>query len=237
MNGFLPIGQVGYLGDGSFLPVGNVGALRRGDLRRSGRQAEREMEKAMEVNAMIARQQRQNQQFMQAAAAQQAGISQAYNVGANPGVMPIQSAYAANVPGGNPFAPSPASPPVTPPANARPVPLGATAASQMAAISGSTPGTATLTFTSQDPFWLFDMYLQLETANLAYIESITLGSQSIRAGNGGVIGVDYFSTGNYNQGKLQGYFINSTQSLVVVVRNLSNATNWCLGACSGASVR
>lgn len=236
MNAFYPIGQVGNL-PGGFLPVGNAGALRRGDLRRSNRRAEREMEDAMEINAMIAKQQRQQQQFMAAAAAQQAGIAQAYNVGQNPGVMPIQSPYAANVPGGNPFAPQPASPPVTPPANARPVPLGATSASQMAAISGNTPGTATLTFTSQDPFWLFDMYLQLETANLAYIESITLGSQSIRAGNGGVIGVDYFSVGNFNQGKLQGYFINSTQSLVVVVRNLSNATNWCLGACSGASVR
>lgn len=238
-SNFLPVGNVGaipYLP----IPVGNVGALGAGFLRRSGRRAGRDFQQATRQQDIIMEQQREMEQALQQQRMQQSYMAQLqnqYNLAQSPGVMPIQSPYAANIPGGNPFSPTPASPPVTPPANARPVPLGAPAAVQMAAFAAATPGTATLTFTSQDPFWLYDLYIQCETQNLAYVESLTLGSQSIRAGNGGIQGVTYWSEANFNQGKLQGYFINSTQSLVVVVRNLSLATNWTMGTCSGASVR
>ncbi len=228
----IPLANVGML------PVGNVGALRRQFTGHMGRGANRDIEKALKQQQQLFEQQMRAQAAIQAQQAQQAMIQQAYNNQASPGVMPISSPYAANTPGGNPFAPQAATPPVTPPANARPVPLGAPAAIQMAAISGSTPGTATLTFTSQDPFWLFDLYVECETqSGLAYVESLTLGSQNIRAGNAGIQPVTYWSASNFQQGKLQGYFINSTQSLVVVVRNLSTSTNWVTATCSGASVR
>jgi hypothetical protein len=241
----IPIGNVGAL---PFANVGlvpnynalaNVGALGRRYQNRQANEASRELRRQLELQQDLMEEQRkQNQAIANFNQQQQMlGAMSGYNVAQNPGVMPIQSPYAANIPGGNPFAPSPASPPVSPPANARPVPLGAPAAVQMAAISGSTPGTATLTFTSQDPFWLYDLYIECETQNLAYVESLTLGSQNIRAGNGGIQPATYWAASNFNQGKLQGYFINSTQSLVVVVRNLSGATNWCMGTCSGASVR
>lgn len=245
MDGLIPIGQVGglpFANVGLVAPYGalaNVGALRPGYFRRDANQASRELQRQLKLQENLMEEQRKQQMAMQAFANQQQMLNQvsSYNIAQNPGVMPIQSPYAANIPGGNPFAPSPASPPVSPPANARPVPLGAPAAVQMAAIAGATPGTATLTFTSQDPFWLYDLYIECETQNLGYIESLTLGSQNIRAGNGGIQPATYWSSANFNQGKLQGYFINSTQSLVVVCRNLSTATNWVVGTLSGASVR
>ena len=226
-----PVGNVGYL------PVANVGALRRQFQGRQGRQSNRQLEDLLKAQDRAFQQQMRAQSAMQQQAAQHAQMQQAFNNVASPGVMPISSPYAANTPGGNPFAPQAATPPVTPPANARPVPLGAPAAIQMAAIAGIVPGTATLTFTSQDPFWLFDLYIACETQNLAYVESLTLGSQNIRAGNAGIQPASYWSEANFQQGKLQGYFINSTQSLVVVCRNLSGSTNWVVGTCSGASVR
>lgn len=234
MNDFyVPVGNVGAM-----LPFGQVGALRRPFFGAQNRAGNREMERALKQQQKMFENQQRNQAALAQQAAQQHALAQAYNLNASPGVMPIQSPYAANIPGGNPFAPSPASPPVTPPANARPVPLGAQAAIQMAAITGpGVPGTATFTFTSQDPFWLYDLYIECETQNLAYIESLTLGSQNIRAGNAGIQPATYWSASNYQQGKLQGYFINSTQSLVVVVRNLSTSANWAVGTCSGASVR
>lgn len=241
---YVPIGNVGNLP--GYLPVGavsgftEIGALGRGFQGRQRRISNRELERQIEAQQRAQQNQMRQMEALRQAAQHQQMMQQAtggYNVASIPGVMPIQSPYAANIPGGNPFAPSPAAPPVTPPANARPVPLGNASAVQMAALAAGVPGTATLTFTSQDPFWLYDLSIECESDNLAYVESLTLGSQNIRAGSSGIQSVRYWSVTSFNQGKLQGYFINSTQSLVVVVRNVSTATNWVFGSCSGASVR
>jgi hypothetical protein len=222
---------------GNIVPISNIGALPDLFGRRQDRRARRDLQEQLRDNQRAAAQQMQLQQMLAQQTAQQQLLAQAARGNVNvQAVAPNAGPWAANVPGGPPMLGIPATPPVPTPANGRPVPL-AGGVANIAAIVGVTPGTATFTLTTQDPFYLFDMVIQPETAGLSYVESITIGSQNLRAGSTGITGVSDWSATAFNQGKLSGYYLGVSQSFVVVIRNQSTSTNFHVVTLYGFSVR